>query len=251
LKFLVKRSNTHQSNANVEAMAGRNCPGSQGIPNGSGPIGASGSRPAPTPARFLKEWRESAQLQDGHCASQAERAASVVRQSAFLLSFARQNHWLLGPELESLTPFDAGTEHDIFREPATGRAWKITHPGRWQARQEPPTEYLKNLQRLNVIAPPLDIRIEGVVVEGDSPQLVISMEWINGEHPTESWFGAEMKLRGWELIGITSYCHRETGVVIRDAYKDNFILTPEGRLIPIDLSVDPLPQGVRAHFQER
>jgi hypothetical protein len=233
------------------SMAGRNSARRQGIQSGPGQDDAGGNQRPLAPARFLKEWREFAQLQDGPLPSQAARANAIVRQSAELLKFALRDHWLLGPELESLIPLDAGTEHDIFRDPATGRAWKITHPNRWQAKQEPPAEYLKNLQRLNVLAPTLDIRIEGVWREDHEPQLVLSMEWINGEHPTGERFHLEMTRRGWEPIGATSFRHRESGVVIRDAHKDNFILTPEAKLIPIDLSVDPLPQGIGPHFQAK
>ncbi len=197
---------------------------------------------------MLKEWREFAELQDGTLASQAARAAAIVRQAAELLKFAAQRGWFLGPELEALLPLDAGTEHDIFRHAITGRAWKITHPGRWQAKQEPPTEYLKNLQRLTVLAPPLDIRVEGVLAENDVPQLAISMEWINGEHPPPERFARELAARQWVRLGDTTYQHAPSRLVIRDAHKDNFILTPSGRLLPIDLTVDPLPQGVLPRF---
>jgi hypothetical protein len=231
-------------------MAARDSVGGPGIPNHPGPDDAGGNQLPPAPARFLKEWREYAQFQDGALASQAARADAIVRQAGELLKFATRCHWLTGPELEVLVPFDAGTEHDIFRHPVTGRAWKITHPGRWHAKQEPPSEYLKNLQRLNVLAPTLDIRVEGVLTEDHEPQLVISMEWINGEHPTRERFELEMARRQWERAGATTYQHLPSGMVIRDAHKDNFILTPTGKLIPIDLSVDPLPQGVLPRFMD-
>jgi hypothetical protein len=200
------------------------------------------------PARFLKEWREFAQIQDISGTSQAERHTAILRQSVSLLAFAAQSGCLLLGDFDALIPIDAGTEHDVFRHAATGRAWKITHPGRWQSRSDPPSEYLKNLQRLNVIAAPLDICIEGILAAQEEPLIVSSMEWINGDHPDNAWFQREMESRGWSPTGLTSFAHQKSQVIIRDAYRDNFILTPHARLIPIDLTVDPLPQGVGLHF---
>lgn len=195
-------------------------PGSQGETTG-----------APSPAGFLQEWRP-------------EKTSSVDQQEKSLSSSAAPK---LDSYVASLQPYfiDEGNEHRVYLDPNSDRIVKVTHAGRWGGAKDTPVGYLERLQRLEDLAPGLDIRVQGIVHNEDGlPQIVTSMKHVAGVHPSEEVVQSKLAEMGFEKIGEGEFRDRASGQVIKDAFGANFVLTPSGALVPIDIYVEPKPAGI-------
>lgn len=142
-----------------------------------------------------------------------------------------------------------GVEHEVFLVPgAEGvhRIIKVTRPpNRKHANgyglNPDVISYLTRLDKMNQLAPNLDYGVVGVTPtlapERAWPSLVTSMRYIFGTEPTGDELNAWMTKLGFRDQGLNVWGH-PLGVTLGDVHTGNFIKTPDGRLVPIDVTIE-------------
>jgi len=153
---------------------------------------------------------------------------------------------LLGEE------FDRGGEHVVYRSSHDPDVFfKITHPGQagltvvtHQNRHgeynsaigsAAPLEYLERMILANEVFQDA-IRFEGVI-EGDLPSLVISQPKLEGALPEQKEITLHLRDRlGFDRVDTLIWYRPVDGLVIGDTKRSNFIETPDGQIVPIDLT---------------
>lgn len=147
---------------------------------------------------------------------------------------------------------DRGGEHVIYnsREDAS-RVFKITHPGqagltivtRENRHGElnsaigsaTPAEYLTRMILANELLQDA-IRYEGIL-EGDLPSIVISQPKIEGALPEQPEITVYLRDHlCFERVDTLIWYRPVDGLVIGDAKRSNFLKTPDGDILPIDVT---------------
>jgi hypothetical protein len=101
--------------------------------------------------------------------------------------------------------------------------------------------YLDRLEKMNVLAPSLRYRILGVIPLGTWPAIVTVMRHIHGVEPSGRALNKYMTDRlGFKDEGGNSYVHA-SGLRFGDVHTGNFIETPDGGMVPIDVTVEINP----------
>ncbi len=94
---------------------------------------------------------------------------------------------------------------------------------------------------MNLLAPSLDYRVLGVTPtlapDVAWPSIVTRMAYIAGSEPTSHELNAFMVKLGFVDKGLNVWEH-STGVILGDVHTGNFIRTPDGRMVPIDVTVE-------------
>jgi hypothetical protein len=193
------------------------------------------------PKLFVEKWdKYSGPLPDGPYADDNELVYTCRVQERALMDFAMTCPFP-SERLAQLRRGRAagGAEHEVFvpvRGRVGSRVWKITRRDRWGLRRATPLEYLRRLERFDMVSQ-TRVRVAGIAVDNGMPLLVTSMDFILGSHPPD--LHDRLLQLGWETIvdpdQMLSYHHAEDGIVMRDAHPKNFILTPKGSLVPIDV----------------
>ena len=97
------------------------------------------------------------------------------------------------------------------------------------------------LDKMNWLAPDLDYKILGVTITLTStkawPSIVTSMKHIIGEEPNPKALALYLMRLGFKDEGINLWEH-PTGFKLGDVHTGNFIETPDGRMVPIDVTVE-------------
>jgi len=143
-----------------------------------------------------------------------------------------------------------GVEHEVFLPPGDGEAWhiiKVTRPPseRWKGHgyglNPDAVSYLTRLAKMNLLAPGLDYRILGVTptLAPDCawPSFVTRMAYISGTEPTADELHAYMTKLGFRDCGLNVWEHA-SALTLGDVHTGNFIKTPDGRMAPIDVTVE-------------
>lgn len=153
-----------------------------------------------------------------------------------------------------------GGEHLIFRaEPHDGRIYKATWReqfgfvpgfdprGRWRLLPATPSQYLLRCGLANVVFGD-DIRLFAIAQDqaGDSetPSIIISQPFIVGEPPDEHEIADSLRALRFEPLPRAAHrpsglhdvwCRSDDGLMICDAVSGNFVRTPAGEIVAIDL----------------
>ncbi len=94
---------------------------------------------------------------------------------------------------------------------------------------------------MNRIAPDLDYRILGVTTTLTAtkawPSIVTSMKHIVGVEPEPKTLADYLTKLGFRDEGLNVWAH-PAGFKLGDAHTGNFIETPDGRMVPIDVTVE-------------
>lgn len=163
------------------------------------------------------------------------------RYNARVLEAARRAGMLISPEkFERVTQYPnvGGTEHDVHEDADNNRFFKFTKTGQY-GKNKDLLQYLDRLRLTNMLFPDLKIKIHGIVQSpaNGEPQVVSSIERIEGEHPKDNEVAKWFEDRGWQAGDQAgSYKDPISGTEIRDAWGDNFIKTKDG-MIPIDVNI--------------
>ena len=149
----------------------------------------------------------------------------------------------------------------MLLHPKAERVYKITYANRFGKaypridgqptfQDATPLEYLVRLLLCNEVFGD-EIRLEQVVLddEGDV-RVVTSQPLIVGAQPTEAEVHSYLFGIGFEPVEavdgvpMTNDWYRENdGVMVFDAHGGNFIQTPEGHVLPIDIYVEQVGHG--------
>jgi hypothetical protein len=203
--------------------------------------------------RFL----EAAQHIRGSASANAKltqgTAGEIGRQARALADWAIKTGRIVAPQqMPGLRPVSSATsEHKIYFDAATNRALKQTLPGefgylpaeangRWSLDVATPLDYLRRWHLFNHVFHG-DVWLEGANAGKGAVSAVISQPWhmaadTAAPNPTEAEVSAFLRGEGFEPVPRSQGGWRRTsdGIVILDAYPDNFIKTKEG-IIPVDL----------------
>jgi hypothetical protein len=149
----------------------------------------------------------------------------------------------LGPE------FDRAGEHAIHHsQEGVERVFKVTHPGqaglvlRAVAATDGhnvthsvavPQEYLERMILTNEVWGD-ELVFEGLI-EGDLPSLVISQPRLEGPHPEPIRINAFLRQQGFVRKDTLMWYRPADGLAVSDTKPSNFIETPAGDILPIDL----------------
>lgn len=170
---------------------------------------------------------------------------------------AAHNEIVPKAELTALSKFagKGGVEHEVFLAPdkdgAVQRVIKVTRPpsgrlGQLGYGMSPDAiSYLTRLDKMNRLAPDLDYRVLGVTPKLARtkawPSLVTSMRFIDGKEPTAAALKNYLVNKlGFKDEGLNNYSH-PSGIKFGDVHTGNFIETPDGRMVPIDVTVEGEP----------
>lgn len=146
---------------------------------------------------------------------------------------------------------DRGGEHVVYNSTeGPDRVFKITHPGqaglaivtRSNRYGEPvstigsatPAEYLERMILVNELFQDA-ICLEGII-EGDQPSLIISQPKLAGTLPDAAGINSSLQDLGFERVDTLIWYRQQDGIAIADTKRSNFIETPDGQVLPIDIS---------------
>ena len=158
-----------------------------------------------------------------------------------------------------------GGEHSVVFQNG-GRVLKITEPDsaggvvKFGSEGEPKVfhgtapEYAAQIeQNRNLIGD--DQRIEGVMNDGDSKRIVSSQTAVDGVEPSAKEVESSMRSQGFIPVdtemaagqsGVDTFWNPRSNVAITDAKTENFVKTPSGKLVPIDVKAwTPSGQNLR------
>lgn len=146
---------------------------------------------------------------------------------------------------------DRGGEHVIYNDKeGPQRLFKITHPGcagltvvtHRNSRGEfnsaigsaKPSEYFERMIIANQVFED-GIRLEGIV-EGDQSSIVISQPKVEGRMPEQPEITIHLRDKlGFDRVDTLIWYRPTDGLVIADTKRSNFIKTPDGQIVPIDI----------------
>lgn len=150
------------------------------------------------------------------------------------------------PAAVRTAPNVGGQEHDVHEDAANNRFYKLTKGGHFGQNTDV-HEYLKRHEVANRLWPELGYKLHGITQDhAGRPQVVLSMNRVEGTHPQQSEIHDWFTSNGWVSNeeeedtenGTWSWRDPETGTVINDAHTKNFIKTAGG-LVPIDVDIVP------------
>lgn len=139
-----------------------------------------------------------------------------------------------------------GDEHEVWHDPVSNRAVKITKPA---ALNQGVEGYLHRLATVNETFGD-DITIEGWIIDADGQQqLVTSQPWVEGTQPTSSQIETYMRRKGF-LKAIDGLWYREQDDLwVSDVFPRNMVLN-KGKVMAIDIIVPNLSERQAERFQE-
>jgi hypothetical protein len=175
-------------------------------------------------------------------------AAVQKRHNAAVLAAAKRGGYFLPPEAAGAMakgPNVGGSEHDVHEDAENNRFVKFTKGGHFGQNKDA-LEYLERHKVANELWPELGHRFHGVTQDAaGNPQLVSSVNRIDGPKPSQTEVHEWFERNGWEPEGevtdpdeIWEWRDPKTGTVVRDAQDHNFVKTPKG-LVPIDVDILP------------
>jgi hypothetical protein len=98
-----------------------------------------------------------------------------------------------------------------------------------------PFEYLQRLELSNALFGD-DVRMEAVLENLQAELIIVtSQSFIEGDHPAPEEIDAYMKAEGFVRTRSEDWYRETDEVAVFDAHPGNYIRTPEGHVIPIDL----------------
>ena len=173
-------------------------------------------------------------------------SARLESQKARLIEWAKGNGWYVHPSMlvelagETGTRSAFGSEHDVWISPDGRTVLKATQEGRYSRPDKTPNQYLEQMEDFNsVVSPDLQRHFVGVSeYEPGSPIILSVQPFARGKKLAPKRIKVLMDREGWEPLGLGTFRHRESGVVIRDAHEGNVVLGPDGRLKPFDVWVE-------------
>jgi hypothetical protein len=142
-------------------------------------------------------------------------------------------------------------EHEVYSVPnenGVGRTIiKVTRPptDRWAQHRyglnHDVISYLMRLDKMNRLAADLDYKVIGVTTTLAAtkawPSIVTSMKHIIGEEPNPKALAFYLMALGFKDEGLNAWAHA-FGFKLGDVHTGNFIETPDGRMVPIDVTVE-------------
>ncbi len=147
--------------------------------------------------------------------------------------------------------FDQGGEHLIYQSAENAdRFFKVTHPGQAglclavkniggeshvAQTSSTPLNYLRRFVLVNEIFSD-SVCFEGVI-DGDQPSMVISQPKLEGELPEAADINATLKQLGFHRTDLLMWFRPEDGIALGDTKRANFIQTPDGTVLAIDVLV--------------
>ena len=130
------------------------------------------------------------------------------------------------------------------------------YEGKLILRPATPYEYVQRLELLNQIFGD-EIRLEGIHEYNGSIGLTISQPTIRGVEPSQAEIKINMEDRGFRKVPTGVFGSRHISdktwyepvsrTHVSDAKPDNFKKDQHGRIVPIDLMVQQLPEGSDLH----
>lgn len=229
-------------------MARGNSPGDRAFRQGDhGSNRETGSRGLP-PAEFVAKWQEAeASARQGSLDTELARVDAIIAQEQALLRFGNpaEGNPLVATLIREGKEFPGGQEHRVFLF-SRDHLVKVTHPGRYGFIRDTPLDYLFRLDNLARLSPELDLRILGAAKLAELPSIISIMKRIRGRHPSPQELERILEEQGWEpyiepsavRAEMLAYRHPELNATMWDAHNENFILTTNGKLIPIDVAVE-------------
>ncbi len=181
----------------------------------------------------------------------ADRESARKEQLRSLAEWAKDSGRLIAADSFS-QPVAMGAEHRVFYDQERRLALKVTNVGMCgmtfvDGEPSPalPVEYLERWQLQNDLFGDV-AELEGVLIAPAGVSLVISQPWIVGGAPSVD------EIR--ELLGIAeflpttvpeSYYSARLQLALMDCHEGNFVKTPEGLVVPIDVIFVRLDDGLR------
>ncbi len=176
------------------------------------------------------------------------------KYNASVLEAAKKGKLFIPPEsLARVTksPNVGGQEHDVHEDAENNKFYKFTKGGRFGQNKDV-HEYLERNEVANELWPSLGYKFHGITQSpfDGTPQVVMSMNRIEGTHPEQQEIHDWFEQNGWEPHGERSsspddedlgqweWRDPKTGTIIGDTHTKNFIKTAGG-LVPIDVDILP------------
>ncbi len=147
---------------------------------------------------------------------------------------------------------DRGGEHVVYNSTeGPQRLFKVTHPGQAGLTivthqnshgesnsaigSATPAEYLERMIIANEVFQDA-ILLEGII-EGDQSSIVISQPKVEGTMPEQTEITAHLRdTLKFDRVDTLIWYRPVDGLVIGDTKRSNFIKTPDGQLVPIDIA---------------
>lgn len=172
----------------------------------------------------------------------AIEAFGGATQTPALLAWASDNGWLVeGQDLVnrlapggSVEEIQGGDEHDVWFDPITQRAIKLTLDDKWIAGS--PSGYIENLIRENQEFS-TGYAFEGIVNDNGTARLVLSQPWVIGKPATNSQIDEFFAERDYGKVKDGMFYHERKKLSVGDALPRNVLRTQDGRTQPIDVQV--------------
>jgi len=169
-----------------------------------------------------------------------------------------------------------GGEHEVYEDVINNRYYKFTRSSMNAGfgLDDDVHQYLQRLETASKLWPSLGYKFEGITKsEGEEykgriigrgrPQVVISMNRIEGDHPEQEEIHQWFLNNGWEIAStpfvpskdmpnrrlkkgdraFLDWRDPQSGTVVGDAHIGNFIKTKSGNLAPIDVTITLGPSG--------
>jgi hypothetical protein len=178
------------------------------------------------------------------------RRASCFKQFVRLVEWSRTHRRFDVSRLAAER--DRGGEHAVYNAiEGPQLLFKVTHPGHAgltvvthrNRRGEfnsaigsaTPVDYFERMIIANEVFGD-GIRFEGII-EGDQSSIVISQPKVEGSMPEQPEITVHLRDRlGFDRVDTLIWYRPSDGLVIGDTKRSNFIQTPDGQIVPIDIA---------------
>lgn len=139
-----------------------------------------------------------------------------------------------------------GREHRTWKHEEFSRIYKFTYPGQFGRTafycsgglgntDAPPFEYLTRLALHNDVFGD-DVLFEALIEDHSGrPVSVISQTFIEGDHPSQADIDAYMTAEDFIKTRSGDWYRAADDLAVFDAHPGNYIRTPDGDVVPIDL----------------
>jgi hypothetical protein len=204
------------------------------------------------PRQVIEQWIEFAQAKDYHLVAaqrkfdlDLDRVHTIIEEEQSLFEFCRAARMGLSEKLADLLggpPTREGQEHRVFLhlKDDPPRVTKITLPGKYGRFEHTPFLYLERLALSNELFPLLEVKFSDCVkVNAGQYSIISSMRAFIGPHPSQDEINDFLVGHGFRKFSDGSitidYTNPEVGLHLRDCHPKNWVRSPEGLLIPVDI----------------
>lgn len=179
---------------------------------------------------------------------QKSNASEIARGESEILDWAKQNNRIIpDSEVQKFSENSkykgGGSEHSAWKvsdDQGNNFIIRATKDGTYGFDGRTPLQYLKRMADVSQEAPDARVDFLGVSQQSDGKPVIWTRQpFVEGDHPSNRELEDKLIKSGWQprvdQEGGRIWVNKDTGIAMHDAHSGNFIVRPDGKLLPIDV----------------